>query len=105
MLLRTWLPKFLLVRLTISVQVITALAVAMTVQTRVVRAVQQHCTSSLCLQAALLQANGGELTTEMLSPLLRAVPEQKEITDIQLYLRVISFLVTQLLHVTPKYQL
>ena len=40
------------------------------------------------LQAALLQADGGRLTTEMLSPLLRAVPEQKEIADIQLYLKV-----------------
>ena len=49
---------------------------------------QQNSTSFVCLQAALLQANGGELTTEMLSPLLRAVPEQKEITDIQLYLKV-----------------
>lgn len=42
----------------------------------------------LSLQAALLQADGGKLTTEMLNPLLRAVPEQKEIADIQLYLRV-----------------
>ena len=40
------------------------------------------------MQAALLQADGGKLTTEMLSPLLRAVPEQKEIADIQLYLKV-----------------
>ena len=40
------------------------------------------------MQAALLQADGGKLTTEMLSPLLRAVPEQKEVADIQLYLKV-----------------
>lgn len=35
-----------------------------------------------------MQADGGKLTTEMLSPLLRAVPEQKEMSDIQLYLKV-----------------
>lgn len=39
------------------------------------------------VRAALLQADGGKLASEMLSPLLRAVPEQKEIADIQLYLR------------------
>lgn len=44
--------------------------------------------SCWALQAALLQADGGKLTTEMLSPLLRAVPEQKEIADIQVYLKV-----------------
>lgn len=49
----------------------------------------QQCLSYCAgLQAALLQADGGKLTSEMLSPLLRAVPEQKEISDIQLYLKV-----------------
>lgn len=51
--------------------------------------VLQQCLSCCPgLQAALLQADGGKLTAEMLSPLLRAVPEQKEISDIQLYLKV-----------------
>jgi len=42
----------------------------------------------LVLQAALLQADGGALTFEMLNPLSRAVPEAKEAADIRLYLQV-----------------
>lgn len=42
----------------------------------------------LLLQAALLQADGGALTFEMLNPLSRAVPEAKEAADIRLYLQV-----------------
>ena len=42
----------------------------------------------LRVQAALLQANGGALTVEMLNPLSRAIPEVKEATDIRLFLKV-----------------
>ena len=43
---------------------------------------------SLFVQAALLQANGGALTVEMLDPLSRAIPEVKEASDIRLFLKV-----------------
>ncbi len=46
------------------------------------------CDIVLVLQAALLQADGGALTFEMLNPLSRAVPEAKEAADIGLYLQV-----------------
>ena len=48
----------------------------------------------LVLQAALLQADGGALTFEMLTPLSRAVPEAKEAADIRLYLQVQVFTVS-----------
>ncbi len=48
----------------------------------------------LVLQAALLQADGGALTFEMLNPLSRAVPEAKEAADIRLYLQVQVFTVS-----------
>ncbi len=48
----------------------------------------------LVLQAALLQADGGALTFEMLNPLSRAVPEAKEAADICLYLQVQVFTVS-----------
>jgi len=47
-----------------------------------------RCDMLLVLQAALLQADGGALTFEMLNPLSRAVPEAKEAADIRLYLQV-----------------
>ena len=50
--------------------------------------VQIHQSPCACLQAALLQANGGALTAEMLNPLSRAVPQPKEAADIRLFLQV-----------------
>ncbi|KAA6423140.1 MAG: hypothetical protein FRX49_07127 [Trebouxia sp. A1-2] len=44
-------------------------------------------TSFAHVRAALLQADGGALTFEMLNPLSRAVPEAKEAADIRLYLQ------------------
>ncbi|DBA79106.1 hypothetical protein WJX77_006729 [Trebouxia sp. C0004] len=44
-------------------------------------------TSFAHVKAALLQADGGALTFEMLNPLSRAVPEVKEAADIRLYLQ------------------
>lgn len=44
-------------------------------------------TSFAHVKAALLQADGGALTFEMLNPLSRAVPEAKEAADIRLYLQ------------------
>lgn len=44
----------------------------------------------LVVQAALLQADGGALTSEMLNPLSRAIPEPKEAADIRLFLQVRS---------------
>ncbi len=51
------------------------------------------------MQAALLKANGGALTSEMLNPLSRAVPEPKEAADIRLYLKVCLFM-----HLLPRLQ-
>ena len=44
------------------------------------------------VQVALMHPNGGALTSEMLNPLLRAVPLPKEVEDIRLYLAVIHTL-------------
>jgi len=55
----------------------------------------------LVLQAALLQADGGALTFEMLNPLSRAVPEAKEAVDIRLYLQVQASTFTFSLYLQP----